>query len=118
MMIKKQKIISKPTFYNSKINNNSNIIENSINQQKYIKTEDFLYLENLVNNINKIVRDTYISLKNKMNNIEEQYGLLNINAQTYVPKKKKIRNNNMNNNNYESNNINNIPSGNYISQYY
>jgi len=53
-----------------------------------------------------------------MNNIEEQYGLLNINAQTYVPKKKKIRDNNMNNNNYESNNINNIPSGNYISQYY
>ena len=52
------------------------------------------------------------------NNIEEQYGSLNINAETYIPKKRKL--NNMNNNiNYESNAINNnTPSQNYMSQYY
>jgi len=82
--------ISKPTFYNSKINNNANLQETPINETKYIKIEDFIQIENLVNNINKIVRDTYISLKSKMNNnLEEQYGSLNINAKTYVPKKKK-----------------------------
>lgn len=82
--------ISKPTFYNSKINNNSNLQEVPTNEPKYIKIEDFIQIENLVNNINKIVRDTYINLKSKMNNnLEEQYGSLNINAKTYVPKKKK-----------------------------
>ena len=82
--------ISKPTFYNSKINNNANLQEVPTNEPKYIKIEDFIQIENLVNNINKIVRDTYINLKSKMNNnLEEQYGSLNINAKTYVPKKKK-----------------------------
>ena len=92
---------------------------NLINVQKFIKTEDFIQIENLVNNINKIVKDTYINIKNKMNNnIEEQYGSLNINAETYIPKKRKF--NSMNNNiNYESNAINNnTPSQNYMSQYY
>ena len=119
---KTEENISKPTFYNSKINNNTQ--EQPIIQQKYIKTEDFIQIENLVNNINKIVKDTYINLKNKMNNnIEEQYGSLNINAKTYVPKKKKLQEsniNNMNNNfNYEQNIMNNnMPSQNYMQQYY
>ena len=54
------------------------------------------------------------------NNIEEQYGSLNINAKTYVPKKKKLQENNMNNNfNYEQNIMNNnMPSQNYMQQYY
>ena len=70
------------------------------------------------------MKDTYINLKNKVNNnIEEQYGSLNINAKTYVPKKKKLQENNinnMNNNfNYEQNIMNNnMPSQNYMQQYY
>jgi hypothetical protein len=116
--------ISKPLFYNSKINNNNKIEEAPINQQKYIKTEDFILIENLVNNINKIVRDTYISLKAKVNkNIEEQYGSLNINAETYVPKRKILKDNNLsnNNNNYGQNNVNygpNIVNNNVINQNY
>ena len=124
--------ISKPLFYNSKINNNK--IEETpvapVNQQKYIKTEDFIQIENLVNNINKIVRDTYINLKSKMN-IDEQYGMLNIHAKSYVPKRKILRENNMINNNINNNinygqndanygpNIvnNNISNQNYISEY-
>lgn len=113
--------ISKPLFYNSKI---ANTQEAPANVQKFIKTEDFIQIENLVNNINKIVRDTYISLRSKMNkNIEEQYGSLNINAKTYVPKRKILKENNNNPNNNINfgpgivNNNNNIPQ-NYIPPYY
>ena len=98
-------VLSKPQFFNSK---RDNIQEAPIIQQKYIKTGDFILTDNLINNINKIVRDTYINLKNKVaKNIEEQYGTLNINAQTYVPKKKMLNVNNINNiNNMTNNNIN------------
>ena len=113
--------ISKPLFYNSKI---ANTQEAPANVQKFIKTEDFIQIENLVFNINKIVRDTYISLRSKMNkNIEEQYGSLNINAKTYVPKRKILKENNNNPNNNINfgpgivNNNNNIPQ-NYIPPYY
>ena len=62
----------------------------------------------MINNINKIVKETYISLKSKVaKNIEEQYGTLNINAQTYVPKKKMLNLNNINNIN-NMNNMNNM----------
>ena len=124
---KEEENISKPLFYNSKINNNK-IEEVKVNQQKYIKTEEFIQIENLVNNINKIVRDTYLSLKTKLNkNIEEQYGSLNINAKTYVPKRKILKDNNMNNNdinygqnnnNYMPNFINNNINNQNISEYY
>ena len=95
--------IPRPSFYNSKINNNKveeTPVAPPVIQQKYIKTEDFIQIENLDNNINKIVRDTYINLKTKLNkNIDEQYGMLNINAKSYVPRRKILRENDMINNN-------------------
>lgn len=96
---KTEEVISKPQFYNSKIGNNKNAQEVQ-NQRKYIKIADFIQIENMINNINKIVKDTYSNLKDKPNkNIEEQYGSLNINAQTYIPKKKILNDNNITNNN-------------------
>ena len=106
---KSDDVLSKPQFFNSKIGNTQ---EAPINQQKYIKTGDFILIDNLINNINKIVKDTYISLKSKVaKNIEEQYGTLNINAQTYVPKKKMLNLNNINN----INNMNNMNNNNNIN---
>jgi len=59
-----------------------------------------------------MVKETYLNLKSKINkNLEEQYGSLNINAKTYIPKKKMLldNNNNMmaNNINYGQNYVNN-----------
>ena len=123
---KEEEKLTKPIFYNSKINNNNKIIEEApIEQVKSIKIEDFIQIENLVDNINIIVRDTYKNLKSMLNNkIEEEYGSLNINAETYVPKNKLLRNkmlnNNNNNNNYNygpnyinNNNFNNFNGQNY-----
>ena len=74
---------------------------------KNIKIADFIQIENMINNIHKIVKETYSNLKDKPNkNIEEQYGSLNINAQTYIPKKKILNDNNITNNN-----INYAPTG-------
>ena len=118
---KEEEKITKPIFFNSKINNNNKKIEESpIEQVKSIKIEDFIQIENLVDNINAIVRDTYKNLKSTLNNkIEEEYGSLNINAETYVPKNKLLRNrmlnNNNNNFNYGQNYINN---NNFNSQNY
>jgi len=116
---KNDEVISKPQFFNSKIGNNE---ETQVSQQKYIKTGDFILTDNLVNAINKIVKDTYINLKKKISkNIEDQYGSLNINAQTYIPKKKKLKENNIINNNlnyepgFDNNNIN--PQNNYMPPY-
>jgi len=107
---KNDEVLSKPQFFNSKIGNNE---VTQINQQKYIKTKDFIQIDNLINSINNIVKDTYINLKNKISkDIEDQYGSLNINAQTYIPKKKKLIENNITNNNMKhgpgisNNNIN------------
>ena len=91
MMIKNQKI------FNSKIEQN-------------IKMEEYIQYENLKDDINKIVKETYLELKEKINkSLDEQYGYLNINAKTYVPKKKKLNNNNNNNGN--------INHGNYGQNY-
>ena len=93
---KNDETISKPQFFNSKMGNND---EAQMNLQKYIKTEDFIQIDNLINAINNLVKDSYINLKNKISkNIEDQYGSLNINAQTYIPKKKKLKENNITNN--------------------
>jgi hypothetical protein len=127
---KEEEKLTKPRFYNSKINTNNNNINNNINKIeeapidkiKYIKIEDFIQIENLVDNINIIVRDTYKNLKSMLNNkIEEEYGSLNINAETYVPKNKLLRNkmlNNNNNYNYGPNYINNNNFNNFNGQNY
>ena len=63
-------------------------------QNHFIKIEDFVNVESLKEDINKIVKDTYLELKAEINkDLEEQYGSLNINAKTYVPKKKILSNN-------------------------
>ena len=76
----------------------------------------------MVDNINIIVKDTYKNLKSMLNNkIEEEYGSLNINAETYVPKNKLLRNkmlNNNNNYNYGPNYINNNNFNNFNGQNY
>ena len=93
--------IKKPQFYNSKIQGAQDIPP----QIKNIKIEDFIDVSNLKEEINKIVKETYMELKAQIDkDLEEQYGSLNINAKTYVPKKK-ILGNNMNN--YGPNFINN-----------
>ena len=76
--------IKKPLFYNSKIQGT----------QDFIKIEEFINVENLKEDINQIVKDTYLELKAEINkDLEEQYGSLNINAKTYIPKKKILGNN-------------------------
>ena len=91
--------IKKPLFYNSKKIPGTQDIPV---QNKFIKIEDFINVENLKEDINQIVKDTYLELKAEINkDLEEQYGSLNINAKTYVPKKK------MMGNNYGQNFINN-----------
>jgi hypothetical protein len=120
--------ISKPTFYNSKKNNNNDVCKSNEEtrnkqQSKYIKIEDFIEIENLVNNINSIVKETYANLKSKINkNIEEQYGTLNINAKTYIPRRKILNESNPSNNDINFNHpnylSNNIPPQNYMPQYY
>ena len=121
---KTEEVISKPQFYNSKIGNNKNVQEAPIPQRKFIKIADFIQIENMINNINKIVKDTYTNLKDKPNkNIEEQYGSLNINAQTYIPKKKILNDNNITNNNINYGPAgtailnNNMPQQNYFIPY-
>ena len=98
---KEEEDIKKPLFYNSKIQGPQEIppqIEN-------IKIEDFIDVSNLKEEINKIVKETYMELKTQIDkDLEEQYGSLNINAKTYIPKKK-ILGNNLNN--YGQNFINN-----------
>ena len=95
---KKEEDIKKPLFYNSKIPGTQDIPV----QNQFIKIEDFINVENLKEDINQIVKDTYLELKAEINkDLEEQYGSLNINAKTYVPKKKIL------NNNYGQNFINN-----------
>lgn len=118
---KTEEAISKPQFYNSKIGNNKNTQEAPIIQRKFIKIVDFIQVENMINNINKIVKDTYSNLKDKTNkNIEEQYGSLNINAQTYIPKKKILNEHNIMNNNINYGPAgtailnNNMPQQNYL----
>ena len=108
--------IQKPLFFNSKIQNTQNM-----NQIQYIKIEDFIEVDNLKEVINKIVKETYSNLKSKIKkNLEEQYGSLNINAKTYIPKKKLLQENNFggNMNNYGQSFVNNnIFQPNYMAPY-
>ena len=69
------------------------------------------------------MKETYANLKSKINkNIEEQYGTLNINAKTYIPRRKILNESNPSNNDINFNHpnylSNNIPPQNYMPQYY
>ena len=102
---KDEEDIKKPLFYNSKI-------QGIQETPHYIKLEDYIKFDHLKEDINEMVKETYLNLKSKINkNLEEQYGSLNINAKTYIPKKKMLldNNNNMmaNNTNYGQNYVNN-----------
>ena len=95
--------IKKPRFYNSKIQQYQEL-------PQFIKIEDYIKFDHLKEDINEIVKETYLNLKAKISkSLEEQYGSLNINAKTYIPKKKILNENNIvgNNNNYGQNYINN-----------
>ena len=88
----------------------------SFKKDKFIKTEEFIKIENIDEIIKKIVKDTYTSLKGMLNkNLEEEYGMLNINAATYIPRSKLLRNNIPNNmaNNIPNNNMN--YGGNFVN---
>ena len=111
---KEEEDIKKPLFYNSKIQRNQEA-------PRFIKIEDFIKFDHIKEDINEIVKESYLNLKAKINkSLEEQYGSLNINAKTYIPKKKMLHdnNNNDNNNNYDNNFLmaNNINYGqNYVN---
>ena len=117
---KEEEDIKKPLFYNSKIQDSQNMFQNQI---QYIKIEDFIQVDNLKEEINNIVKETYLNLKSKIKkSLEEQYGSLNINAKTYVPKRKILKDNNFggnnNINNYGQNYVNNnIFQQNYMAPY-
>ena len=99
----KEEDIKKPLFYNSKI-------QGYQETPKFIRLEDFIKFDHLKEDINELVKETYLNLKQKINkNLEEQYGSLNINAKTYIPKKKFLHDNNPagNNVNYGQNFVNN-----------
>ena len=102
--------IKKPLFYNSKIQRNE---EMPMPQNNFVKIEDFIKFENLKEDINNIVKETYLDLKAKINkDLEEQYGSLNINAKTYIPKKKILGENY----NYGQNFVNNNNNPNIFQQ--
>ena len=98
--------IKKPLFYNSKIQRNQEM-------PNVVKIEDFIKFENLKEDINNIVKETYLDLKAKISkDLEEQYGSLNINAKTYIPKKKMLGENY----NYGQNFVNNNNNPNIFPQ--
>ena len=123
---KEEENIAKPSFYNSKKNYNNidevpKPLSPPIKKGKFLKTEEFIKMENIEEIINKIVKDSYTRLKSMLNkNLEEEYGSLNINAATYVPKSKMLRNHLINNNiiNYGGNYVNNDFQGqNFMNDY-
>lgn len=98
--------IEKPTFYNSKLqienNQNKKIISNTpqiaippIIKPQFLYIQDFLIIETLEMNIKTIRDNIFKLLKSEMDikttNLEQEYGSLNIKAQVYEPKNRRIK---------------------------